>query len=806
VEVDWRGAGHGHGLSQYGAHGAAMHGLSMAQILSFYYPGTTLTTIAGGTIRVRLTNTAVSPTTVLANVAGLTLSGYAKPLPSGYTQFRLAPYQTGLKLLGLKAAKWTQLATGLPPRADFSSTPGWVQVLGANGSSIRYRGTVGAVRSGADVWTINRLGLDQYVEGSVPREMPASWESAALRAQAVAVRSYADEERAASGSGSLYDICDTTACQAYGGMAGYDRSGNLQWTDDPDALVGNRNTVLRYRGARVFAQYSASNGGATADGGQPYLVGKDDPYDSAASGDPYLDQTTTVTAKSLAQSFGLSTVTSIEITERDGNGPWGGRVVSGYVNGTTDSGARAHLATTGFGLGDAAGVWTDYLRFVQIEPTQTVPSAPTAVTATPGDAGARISWAPPKDDGGLAITSYRIRVGDHLFIAGPRARSRWVGPLSNRTPTTVQVRATNSHGIGPMATVTTQGVAAARSLIAVAPARLLDTGTTLVDPSHPYRFSVPGHGSIAASATSVQLAVTIRAASSDGVLTVAPAGVAAPRLSSIAYRKGRNATATVTVPLSPTGTVVFTPSAGHVKLWAAQEAYSPARGGSRVTVRVRQDIAVINGVPTGNGKLLSLDGRRGITTATTGVILAISARSPRPTWLRVWTAGTPAPTVEHVAVTPYASSANTVIVPVTSAHRLRISAPTRRVVARVTLVGTIARTGAGLVSFPAEAMTTDRVLKSAPVTLPLTGIGQIPASGVKGVLVQFTVLSHGRSGMLWFRPGPSAPPHTATAVRFAGTGRATGTVLVRATPSRTVTVQSSTPGVSVSADAIGYVS
>ena len=41
------GNGHGHGLSQYGARGAAIAGLSSSQILAFYYPGTTLGTATG---------------------------------------------------------------------------------------------------------------------------------------------------------------------------------------------------------------------------------------------------------------------------------------------------------------------------------------------------------------------------------------------------------------------------------------------------------------------------------------------------------------------------------------------------------------------------------------------------------------------------------------------------------------------------------------------------------------------------------------------------------------------------------------
>src|SRR5690242_7070936 len=40
------GFGHGHGMSQYGARGAAQSGLTATQILNFYYPGTTATSVS----------------------------------------------------------------------------------------------------------------------------------------------------------------------------------------------------------------------------------------------------------------------------------------------------------------------------------------------------------------------------------------------------------------------------------------------------------------------------------------------------------------------------------------------------------------------------------------------------------------------------------------------------------------------------------------------------------------------------------------------------------------------------------------
>jgi SpoIID/LytB domain protein len=46
--ISGRGFGHGIGMSQYGAHGAGLAGLTHGQILSYYYSGTRLDTLTFG--------------------------------------------------------------------------------------------------------------------------------------------------------------------------------------------------------------------------------------------------------------------------------------------------------------------------------------------------------------------------------------------------------------------------------------------------------------------------------------------------------------------------------------------------------------------------------------------------------------------------------------------------------------------------------------------------------------------------------------------------------------------------------------
>ncbi|WP_375480274.1 SpoIID/LytB domain-containing protein [uncultured Jatrophihabitans sp.] len=368
VVVTMRGNGHGHGLSQYGAQGAALAGKSYRQIVRFYYPHTKLVRRKSPLIAVKLSG--FGATTTVAAVAGLRVSGVAGTLPTaGVKRYRLvAAAGTGLTLQELPAqagAKWRRvaaLANGATFRRTGSKT---LRLYARGGASTAYHGWLRAVRrqpSGraGGVFTVNRVGINNYTAGVVPREMPASWRRAALDAQAVAARTYASYEMQHAAS-SDYDICDTSMCQVYGGAARYDAAGNLLWRDLQRAARDTTNRVLTYRGAPIFAQFSASNGGWTVAGGQPYLVARRDPYDDKSSGDPYLAHRERLPSGALAASFGLSRLTRLQITKRDGHGAAGGRVLAGYAAGTTAAGVAKRVPFDGFDLAAAVGAGTTWI-------------------------------------------------------------------------------------------------------------------------------------------------------------------------------------------------------------------------------------------------------------------------------------------------------------------------------------------------------------------------------------------------------------------------------------------------------------
>jgi stage II sporulation protein D len=205
--------------------------------------------------------------------------------------------------------------------------------------------------------------LDRYTAGVVPREIPVSWERAAVNAQAVAARTYGRYAVEHAAPSAEYDICDTTACQVYGGHAEFDASGTQVASDYPQAAVDTSDKVVTYNGATIFAQFSASNGGWTVDGGQPYMTAVADPYDPTAD-NPYINVSKTIKVSTVATFFHLHTVTKIEISQRDGHGTWGGRTLAGSVYGTNTAKAAVVVAVDGFDLQAAFGIGTTWFELL----------------------------------------------------------------------------------------------------------------------------------------------------------------------------------------------------------------------------------------------------------------------------------------------------------------------------------------------------------------------------------------------------------------------------------------------------------
>jgi len=275
-----RGFGHGVGMSQYGAYGYAKHSSKFRQILTHYYSGTTVTAVGNTTVRVLVRDGASRLT--LVSSARLTLydetTRRRRFVPAGHMAVT-RPSGSKLRVVDASTGRTISEFAG-PLRMSANGTPIRMITANANGESrLRYRGYFRLIlRSGA-VRAINQLTTEHYLRGVVPAEMPASWHIEALKAQAVAARSYALAKRRTGGD---FDLYATTASQYYGAIDAERSRAN-------SAIAGTSRLALKYGGAVIPAYFHSTSGGKTEDiqkvwggSGLAWAKSVSDPYDDVS--------------------------------------------------------------------------------------------------------------------------------------------------------------------------------------------------------------------------------------------------------------------------------------------------------------------------------------------------------------------------------------------------------------------------------------------------------------------------------------------------------------------------------------------
>jgi len=298
--ITGRGWGHGVGMAQWGAYGYAQHGFTYDKILAHYYPGTTLSPAPVSRIKVLLIEQArrlvvSSPDDFRVQDA----SGVVHDLAGGNY-----PLDASLTLQVDPATE----PEALPGPLTFlpGKSPLWL--------THPFRGTFQVTATGKTLSVVNTVALDSYVRGVVSNEMPHDWPLEAVKAQAVAARSYALAHR----RGSAYDVYGDTRDQVYGGIA----------TETPvgdQAVAGTKRQVLTYEGKVATTYFFSSSGGRTAaitDVFQsakptPYLVAVPDPYDTASPWHRWGPVTITAAAAAkLLQVPGLTDLQPVPATGR----------------------------------------------------------------------------------------------------------------------------------------------------------------------------------------------------------------------------------------------------------------------------------------------------------------------------------------------------------------------------------------------------------------------------------------------------------------------------------------------------------
>jgi SpoIID/LytB domain protein len=452
--ITGHGFGHGHGLSQWGAYGAAkVADLSSNQILHFYYPHTTLATKpVTQTIRVLLT-AADAPATgyvefdpasglAVAPAGGGSPTTLPTAAPAGET-IDLWRIQKTAGTLGLQAhwsGGWHVATPDLGASATVSDPAALISVEVPNGSGTKpasYRGSLVAELEGGSLQAVDDVLVESYVDSVVPSEMPPSWPAAALQAQAVAARTYA--WRALAGpKASWYDLDGDSRDQGYGGYG-------AETTKTDNAVHATAGEIaVDSSGAAIFAQYSSADGGWTVSGGEPYLPAERDPYDGDVPNGEHT-WTTTLTAAAIAKAYpSVGTLTELVITGRDGHGAWGGRVTEMSIVGSS-----ATVAVTGEQFQSAFGLRSPWFR-----PTP-APGAPNALAGTVSGHAVTLTWKPPTSvAGAAAVTGYKVRLAPGSTKTTVDAATT-TATFPNVMPGsyTASVVANSAAGPGPAATV-----------------------------------------------------------------------------------------------------------------------------------------------------------------------------------------------------------------------------------------------------------------------------------------------------------------------------------------------------------------
>lgn len=376
--VRGHGNGHGRGLSQYGALGwATKFSKTWQEILGFYYDnGNSISAIVetdsalvpGGQVTVRLQSHDNVNTSVISDNSTLVWSGAPAnfaalvAVPTGRNTYDVYGSASPTCAATTVPAGFDKLASGVTGPVDFGSVNGAnpaaaapADLVGAcvpadstyrNGRIRYYRGVVRAVNDGnGNKRTVNVVNIESYLRGVVPRESPAGWGDQAgglgmnaLRAQAVAARSYA----AAEARWSYAKTCDTQDCQVYGGAASRTVGGStaalLEDARSDRAVIETTNTVIRTpTGAIARTEFTSSNGGRTAGGA---YTAKTDDGDIIA--DAQLQSwSRTITAKELQAKYPAVGVVTSVATAHDGlGGEWNGYATSVTVTGTAGTVTR----------------------------------------------------------------------------------------------------------------------------------------------------------------------------------------------------------------------------------------------------------------------------------------------------------------------------------------------------------------------------------------------------------------------------------------------------------------------------------
>lgn len=249
------GTEHGIGMSQHGARGLAKLGKNYQEILGHYYQNT----------RIKHVNTANKNVRI-----GIVLGGGGGKICA----------KGGTAHMAGSLIKKDDCVEVRPSIGDVMITPDsaatYFEVTYKLSGYNEYFGSIQVKNIGGSLFTINHINVEEYLKGVVPAEMPRSWPLEALKAQAVAARSYALRQIKPS---AVFDMDDSTRFQVYLGK-------KYQFASTNAAVDQTAGQVVMYGSEIIPCYYHSTSGGYTENneniwGGRPrpYLRGVPSPWE-----------------------------------------------------------------------------------------------------------------------------------------------------------------------------------------------------------------------------------------------------------------------------------------------------------------------------------------------------------------------------------------------------------------------------------------------------------------------------------------------------------------------------------------------
>ena len=373
---EFRGSGYGHGvgMSQFGAYGQALEGKSATEIVSYYYPGTTVEAVDDSQfVRVnvadKVATVSFSPEAIVGVAAPMRIYSGDLPPEVVTSDPPVAEVAAGseINFSALSGTMITSILDGVTKQVATLPTgqmwtlrwsgtpayPGAINIVKMRQGSVIRKYKYGQIQvkfippvapaiQGSIIATTTLRIHSEYLRGI--GEVSSSWPSAALQAQVIAARSFAIAKSNIYRKGCDCNLYSSVQDQNF---VGYSKESEpiygQRWVDAISATEPEpgKGLAVTYKGKVITTFYASSTGGTTQDVAEvwgtpiPYLVPVPDPW----SLDPLINPTFSswtrqISQADLAKAFGLPDVVRYEITARTKAG--GVKAIVAYsANGTS---------------------------------------------------------------------------------------------------------------------------------------------------------------------------------------------------------------------------------------------------------------------------------------------------------------------------------------------------------------------------------------------------------------------------------------------------------------------------------------